>query len=81
MNEAGVGLDQSVNSTETDGVLDPSGKVPNDNIVHLPDHLKGVYRVYCPNGYLSGRYIDPDVRVILRCFAESDFDLGNFTAI
>ena len=43
-NEADVGIAQSVNSTETDGVIDPSGKVTHDNIVHLPDHLKGVYK-------------------------------------
>ena len=39
MNEADVGIAQSVSSTEADGVIDPSGKVTHDNIVHLPDHF------------------------------------------
>jgi len=39
MNEADVGIAQSVSSTEANGVIDPSGKVTHDNIVHLPDHF------------------------------------------
>ena len=82
MNEADVGIAQSVSSTETDGVIDPSGKVTHDNIVHLPDHLKGVYKESIAHlnhsqaeilAQVLGSYSD--------VFAESDFDLGNFTAI